>query len=115
MVWVGNGVRARVTSMTEKPWDSYNVICTCCKENGHKAWDCPKQTNCICCKAVTHKSADCLYCETCKKYGQLSEGCTTNQKSSKDTDEDKKEKMLDRAYVASSALPNPFSSKINYV
>ena len=95
MVWVSPGVRARVTSMTEKPWDSYKVICSLCKGDGHKAWDCPKQTSCFCCMAATHKSADCPYCETCRKYGHLSEGCTANQNSSKDTDEDKKEKTQD--------------------
>ena len=95
MVWVSPGVRARVTSMTEKPWDSYKVICSLCKGEGHKAWGCPKQTNCFRCKAATHKSADCLYCETCRKYGHLSEGCTTNQNSTKATDEDKKEKTQD--------------------
>ena len=41
MVWVGPGVRARVTSMTEKPWDSYKVICSLCKGEMHKEWDCP--------------------------------------------------------------------------
>ena len=95
MVWVGPGVRARVTSMTEKPWDIYKVICSLCKGDGHKAWDCPKQTNSFRCKAATHKSADCLYCETCRKYGHLSEGCIANQNSGKDTDEDKKEKAQD--------------------
>ena len=95
MVWVGPGVRARVTSMTEKPWDSYKVICSLCKGDGHKAWDCPKQTNCFRCKTATHKSADCPYCEACRKYGHLSEGCTANQNSSKNTDEDKTEKTQD--------------------
>ena len=87
MVWVGPGVRACVTSMTKKPWDSYKVLCSLCKGEGHKAWDCPKQTNCFRCKAATHTSADCPYCETCRKY--LSEGCTANQNSTKETDEDK--------------------------
>ena len=90
MVWVGSGVRARVTSMTEKPWDSYKVICSLCKGEMHKAWDCPKQTNCFCCKAATHKSADCPYCEMCRKYRHLSDGGTANQNSTKETDEDKK-------------------------
>ena len=95
MVWVGPGVRARVTSMTEKPWDSYKVLCSLCKGEGHKAWDCDKQTNCFRCKAATHKSADCPYCETCRKYGDLSEGCTANQNSTKGADEDKKENTQD--------------------
>ena len=95
MVWVGLGVRAHVTSMTEKPWDSYKVLCSLCKGEGYKSWDCPKQTNCFRCKATTHKSADCPYCETCRKYGHLSEGCTANQNSTKETDEDKQENTQD--------------------
>ena len=95
MIWVGPGVRARVTSMTEKPWDSYKVLCSLCKGEGHKVWDCPKQTNYFCCKAATYKSADCPYCETCRKYGHLSEGCTANQNSTKETDEDKKDYTQD--------------------
>ena len=43
MVWVGPGVRARVTSMTEKPWDSYKVIFSLCKGDVHKAWDFPNR------------------------------------------------------------------------
>ena len=39
--------------------------------------------------AYSAKSADCLYCKTCRKYGHLSAGCTTNQNSTKETDEDK--------------------------
>ena len=92
MVWVGPGVRARVTSMTEKPWDSYKVLCTFCKGEGHKAWDCPKQTNCF---AVRQQHISLQYCETCRKYRHLSEGCTTNQNSTKETDKDKNENTQD--------------------
>ena len=34
MIWVGPGVRARVTSITAKPWDEYRVMCSLCKKEG---------------------------------------------------------------------------------
>ena len=95
MVWVGPGVRARVTSMHEKPWDSYKVLCSLCKGEGHKAWDCPKQTNCFRCKVATHKFEDCPYRQTCRKYGHLSEGCTANRNNTKETDKGKIENTQD--------------------
>ena len=79
-VWVGPGVTARVTSLAKKPWDSYKVICSLCKGEGHKAWDCPKQTSCSHCKATTHRTVDCQYCNTCKKYGHAGE-CTASQRA----------------------------------
>ena len=46
MVWAGPGVKTCVATMTEKPWDNYKVLCSLCKEEGHKAWDCPNQKSC---------------------------------------------------------------------
>ena len=83
-MWVCPGVRARVTSMTAKPWDEYRVMCSLCKKEGHKAWDCTQQTECFRCKASTHTSADCPHCCTCRKYGYLAEDCKTGQLSNDD-------------------------------
>ena len=83
-VWVGPGVTARVTSLAKKPWDSYKVICSLCKGEGHKAWLCPKQTSCSRCKATTHKTVDCQQCRKCKKYGHAGE-CTAEEKSDNET------------------------------
>ena len=83
-IWVGPGVSAQVATMTEKPWDQCKVLCSLCKEEGHKAWDCPKQTNCFRCKAKTHASADCPYCLTCRKYGHPSGACNSKDDTSKE-------------------------------
>ena len=80
MVWVGPGVSARVTSMHEKPWDSYKVLCSLCKGEGHiSAWNRPKQTNCFRCKAAMHKSEDFPYC-------QRAENMDTHQKDAPQTE-----------------------------
>ena len=92
MIWVGPGVRARVTSMTAKPWNKYRVMCSLCKKEGHKAWDCPQQTECFRCKAPTHASADCPHCCICRKYGNLTEDCKAGQISTEDASRELRKK-----------------------
>ena len=52
-IWVGPGVSARVKSDSQIPWHQYKILCSFCKEEGHKAWSCTKQTQCFRCKATT--------------------------------------------------------------
>ena len=108
MVLVGPGVRVRVTSMTEKPWDQY-------KEEGHKAWDCPKQTNCFHCKANTHASANCPYCLTCRKYGHPSKVCNISLNSKEDTSKERsnnQEDMTEPNRTAVKTMNNQLKNKI---
>ena len=98
-IWVGPGVSARVATMIEKPWDRCKVLCSLCKEEGHKAWDCPKQTNCFRCKAKTHASADCPYCLTCRKYGHPSGAYNIGLNSKEDTSKEEVTTEPDRTGV----------------
>ena len=59
-------------------------MCPLCKKGGHKAWDCPQQTECCRCKVPMHASADCPHCCTCRKYGHLTEDCKAGQISNED-------------------------------
>ena len=81
MVWVGPGVKTCAVTMTEKPWDNYKALFSLCKDEGHKAWDCPKQKSCYRCKGTTHVAAECSYCTTCRKYGRPYGACTAGTKT----------------------------------
>ena len=109
-IWVGPGVSARVATTTEKPWDQCKVLCSLCKEEGHKAWDCPKQTNCFRCKATTHASADCPYCLTCRKYGHPSGACNIGLNSKEDTSKEEVTTEPDRTGVKT--INNQLKNKI---
>ena len=98
-IWVGPGVSAQVATMIEQPWDQCKVLRSLCKEEGHKAWDCPKQTNCFRCKAKTHASAHCPYCLTCRKYGHPSGACNIGLNSKEDTSKEEVMTEPDRTGV----------------
>ena len=98
-IWVGPEVSAQVATMIEKPWDQCKVLCSLCKEEGHKAWDCPTQTNCFRCKAKTHASVDCPYCLTCRKYRHPSGACNIGQNSKEDTSKEEVTTEPDRTGV----------------
>ena len=80
MVWVGPGVKTCSVTMTEKPWDNHKVLFSLCKDEGHKAWDCAKQTSCYRCKGTTHVAGECSHCTTCRKYGRPYGACTAGTK-----------------------------------
>ena len=109
-IWVGSGVSALVATMIEKPWDQCKVLSSLCKEEGHKAWDCPKQTNCFRCKAKTHASADCPYCLTCRKYGYPSGACNIDLNSKEDTS--KEEVMTEPYRTGVRTINNQLKNKI---
>ena len=88
-IWVGPGVSARVKSNSQMPWDQYKILCSLCKEEGHKAWDCTEQTQCYRCKATGHASEECPYCHKCRKYGHESSKCHTGLNNDTDTNTEK--------------------------
>ena len=88
-IWVGPGVSARVKSNSQIPWQQYKILCSLCKEEGHKAWDCTEQTQCYRCKATGHASAECPYCHKCRKYGHESSKCHTGLNNHTDTNTEK--------------------------
>ena len=92
-------VSARVKSNSQIPWDQYKILCYLCKEEGHKAWDCTKQTQC---KATAHASAECPYCHKCRKYGHESSKCNTGVNNDTDTNTEKSTNQTDRASSAQS-------------
>ena len=104
-VWVGPGVKARVATMTEKPWDNYKVLCSLCKEEGHKAWDCPKQKSCYRCKSTTHVAAECPYCTTCSKYGHPYRACTAGTKTTEVNRHEDGTNQEDKSPIRTSTKP----------
>ena len=83
--WVGPGVTAMVLSKTTThiPWDRYKQLCSQCKGEGHKAWECEKNKTCYRCKE-THLAADCPYCHMGREYGHK----TTNKCGKKESTQD---------------------------
>ena len=88
-IWVGPGVSARVKSNSQIPWDQYKILSSLCKEEGHTAWNCTKQTQCFRCKATAHASAECPYCHNCRKYGHESSKCHTGLNNDTNTNTEK--------------------------
>ena len=88
--WVGPGVTATVISKTTAhvPWDRYKLVCSQCKREGHKAWECEKNKTCYRCKE-THLVADCPYCHICREYGHK----TTNKCGKKESTKEASQRL----------------------
>ena len=88
--WVGPGVTATVISKTTThvPWDRYKLLCSQCKGEGHKAWECEKNKTCYRCKE-THLAADCPYCHICREYGHK----TTNKCGEKESTKEASQRL----------------------
>ena len=88
--WAGPGVTATVISKTTThvPWDRCKLLCSQCKGESHKAWECEKNKTCYRCKE-THLAAYCPYCHICREYGHK----TTNKCGKKESTKEASQKL----------------------